>query len=67
MSAKNTLWMCVALAAAILAAWLVVVLATPMKPAEAVFPGKNGKIAFVCEMHRDRSAEICTMKANGDN
>ena len=47
MSAKNTLWMCVALAAAILAACLVVVLGTPTKRAEAAFPGKNGKIAFV--------------------
>jgi hypothetical protein len=61
MSAKNTLWMCVALAAAIVAAWLVVVLGTPTKPAEAAFPGRNGKIAFVS------GSEIVTMNANGDN
>ena len=64
MSAKTTLWMCVALAAAILAAWLVVVLGTPTKPAEAAFPGNNGKIAFQCN---NPDQEICTMKANGDN
>jgi Tol biopolymer transport system component len=57
--------MCVALAAAILAAWLVVVLATPTKRAEAAFPGKNGKIAFMCV--RGGYSEICTMNANGDN
>jgi Tol biopolymer transport system component len=72
MSAKNTLWMCVALAAAIVAAFLVVVLATPTKPAEAAFPGRNGKIAFVrkaCEGPRSchGAPEIFTMKANGDN
>jgi Tol biopolymer transport system component len=65
MAAKNTLWMYVALAAAILAAWLVVVLATPTKPAEAAFPGKNGKIAFVSRL--DSGREILTMKPNGDN
>jgi hypothetical protein len=43
MTAKYTLWMCVALAAATLAVWLVVVLATPTKPAEAAFPGQNGR------------------------
>jgi TolB protein len=64
MLAKHTLWMCVALAAAILAAFLVVVLATPTKPAEAAFPGQNGKIAFVSDLG-DR--EILTMNANGDN
>ena len=61
MSAKTTLWMCVALAAAILAAFLMVVLGTPTKRAEAAFPGKNGKIAFVS------GSEIVTMNANGDN
>ena len=66
MRAKTTLWMCVALAAGILAAWLVVVLGTPTKPAEAAFPGKNGKIAFVSGFG-DRDSEIGTMKANGDN
>jgi Tol biopolymer transport system component len=73
MRAKHTLWMCVALAAAIVAAFLVVVLGTPTKRAEAAFPGKNGKIAFEkdpngpgCEpLYCD--AEIVTMKANGDN
>jgi TolB protein len=64
MAAKNTLWMCVALAAAILAAFLVVVLATPTKRAEAAFPGRNGKIAFQCN---DGDPEICTVNANGDN
>jgi TolB protein len=56
--------MCVALAAGILAAWLVVVLGTPTKRAEAAFPGNNGKIAFVrgcCPL------DIFTMKPNGDN
>jgi Tol biopolymer transport system component len=58
--------MCVALAAAVLAAFLVVVLGTPTKPAEAAFPGKNGKIVF--ESHPDLSnSEIVTMNANGDN
>jgi Tol biopolymer transport system component len=56
--------MCVALAAGILAAFLVVVLGTPTKPAEAAFPGNNGKIAFQCN---NPDQEICTMKANGDN
>jgi hypothetical protein len=65
MAAKTTLWMCVALAAAIVAVWLVVVLATPTKPAEAAFPGNNGKIAFMCSHGED--LEICTMKPNGDN
>ena len=65
MTAKTTLWMCVALAAAILAAWLMVVLATPTKRAEAAFPGNNGKIVFVRE--NDRDTDIVTMKANGDN
>jgi Tol biopolymer transport system component len=65
MSAKNTLWMCVALAAAILAAFLVVVLGTPTKPAEAAFPGKNGKIVF--RVHDRNDWEIWTMTANGDN
>jgi hypothetical protein len=66
MSAKTTLWMCVALAAAIVAAFLVVVLGTPTKRAEAAFPGNNGKIAFVSRVsHTD--TEIVTMKANGDN
>jgi len=67
MSAKTTLWMCVALAAAILAAFLVVVLVTPTKPAEAAFPGNNGKIAFVSNPGGSRPPEIVTMKANGDN
>jgi Tol biopolymer transport system component len=58
--------MCVALAAAIVAAWLVVVLATPTKPAEAAFPGKNGKIVFVIQPGGFDS-EIVTMKPNGDN
>jgi Tol biopolymer transport system component len=66
MSAKTTLWMCVALAAGIVAAWLMVVLATPVKPAEAAFPGKNGKIAFTSRLDCCDS-EIFTMKANGDN
>jgi TolB protein len=57
--------MCVALAAGILAAWLVVVLGTPTKRAEAAFPGNNGKIAFVSELNR--GPEIVTMKPNGDN
>ena len=66
MTAKTTLWMCVALAAGILAAWLVVVLGTPTKRAEAAFPGKNGKIVF--ESHPDLdNSEIVTMNANGDN
>jgi Tol biopolymer transport system component len=56
--------MCVALAAAILAAFLVVVLGTPTKPAEAAFPGTNGKIAFVSHAG---DPEILTMNANGDN
>ena len=60
MSAKTTLWMCVALAAATLAAWVVVVLATPTKRAEAASSGNNGKLAFVS------GSEIVTMKANGD-
>jgi Tol biopolymer transport system component len=42
----------------------VVVLGTPTKPAEAAFPGNNGKIAFQCN---NPDQEICTMKANGDN
>jgi TolB protein len=60
--------MCVALAAGILAALLVVVLGTPTKRAEAAFPGKNGKIAFVngCGPACNK-AEIATMKPNGDN
>jgi hypothetical protein len=41
MLAKHTLWMSVALAAGILAAWLVVVLVTPTKRAEAAFPGSG--------------------------
>jgi Tol biopolymer transport system component len=53
--------MCVALAAGIVAAFLVVVLATPTKRAEAAFPGNNGKIAFV------KGSEIATIEANGDN
>jgi Tol biopolymer transport system component len=66
MTAKTTLWMSVALAAAIVAAFLVVVLGTPTKRAEAAFPGNNGKIAFVSRVsHTD--TEIVTMKANGDN
>jgi Tol biopolymer transport system component len=68
MAAKRTLWMCVALAAAILAAFLVVVLGTPTKPAEAAFPGNNGKIAFVSNLGPSVSdSEIVTMNANGDN
>jgi tol-pal system beta propeller repeat protein TolB len=68
MSAKNTLWMCVALAAAILAAFLVVVLGTPTKPAEAAFPGRNGKIVFVSQLGGpNHDFDILTMKANGDN
>ena len=66
MSAKNTLWMSMALAAGIVAAWLVVVLATPTKPAEAAFPGNNGKIVFVSQ-RGGSDAEIVTIKANGDN
>jgi Tol biopolymer transport system component len=65
-SAKNTLWMCVALAAGILAAFLVVVLGTPTKPAEAAFPGKNGKIAFDSQLGGSDS-EIFTMNANGND
>jgi len=67
MLAKNTLWMCVALAAAIVAAFLVVVLATPTKRAEAAFPGRNGKIAFVSPGPNIGRQKIYTMKANGDN
>jgi Tol biopolymer transport system component len=67
MSAKNTLWMCVALAAGILAAFLVVVLGTPTKPAEAAFPGNNGKIVFVNTGPNVGYPQIYTMKANGDN
>jgi Tol biopolymer transport system component len=65
MSAKTTLWMCVALAAGIVAAWLVVVLATPTKPAEAAFPSNNGKIVFYRWLNSH--TEIFTMKPNGDN
>ena len=64
MAAKTTLWMCVALAAGIVAAFLVVVLGTPTKPAEAAFPGKNGKIVFESGISNE---EIFTIKANGDN
>jgi Tol biopolymer transport system component len=64
--AKNTLWMCVALAAGILAAWLMVVLAKPTKRAEAAFPGNNGKIAFMSSPESSDS-EIVTMKPNGDD
>jgi TolB protein len=67
MSAKHTLWMCVALAAGIVAAFLVVVLATPTKRAEAAFPGTNGKIAFVSPGPNVGYPQIWTMKANGDN
>jgi Tol biopolymer transport system component len=67
MSAKTTLWMCVALAAAIVAAFLVVVLGTPTKPAEAAFPGRNGKIAFVSPGPNFGPQKIYTMKPNGDN
>jgi TolB protein len=67
MVAKNTLWMCVALAAGILAAFLVVVLGTPIKPAEAAFPGNNGKIVFVNTGPNVGYPQIYTMKANGDN
>jgi Tol biopolymer transport system component len=68
MVAKNTLWMCVALAAGILAAFLVVVLGTPTKPAEAAFPGRNGKIVFVSQLGGpNHDFDILTMKANGDN
>jgi TolB protein len=66
MTAKTTLLMYVALAAAILAACLVLLLATPTKRAEAAFPGKNGKIAFQSN-RGDRAPEIVTMNANGDN
>jgi Tol biopolymer transport system component len=66
MVAKNTLWMCVALAAGILAAFLVVVLGTPIKPAEAAFPGNNGKIVFQSRLS-GHDSEIVTMNANGDN
>ena len=57
--------MCVALAAGIVAAWLVVVLGTPTKRAEAAFPGNNGKIVFSRWLHSH--TEIFTMKPNGDN
>jgi Tol biopolymer transport system component len=68
MTAKNTLWMSVALAAGIVAAFLVVVVATPTKPAEAAFPGNNGKIVFVNLFGPGPDDdEIVTMKANGDN
>jgi len=67
MRAKNTLWMCVASAAAILAAFLVVVLATPTKPAEAAFPGKNGKIAYAATNIHGVYSQIFTINANGDN
>jgi Tol biopolymer transport system component len=59
--------MCVALAAAIVAAFLVVVLGTPTKPAEAAFPGRNGKIAFVSPGPNFGPQKIYTMKPNGDN
>jgi TolB protein len=67
MTAKTTLWMSVALAAAIVAAFLVVVLGTPTKPAEAAFPGNNGKIVFVNTGPNVGYPQIYTMKANGDN
>jgi Tol biopolymer transport system component len=67
MRAKTTLWMCVALAAGIAAAWLVVVLGTPTKRAEAAFPGNNGKIAFYSCRGRACDSEILTVKANGES
>src|SRR5215217_4660359 len=38
---------------------LMLTIVVMVEPAGAAFPGKNGKIAFVC------SAEICTMNPNG--
>ena len=46
-----------AVVAAVVAIWL------GGKPAEAAFPGKNGRIAFVSD--RDGDTEIYSMNSNG--
>lgn len=66
----NTLGMYAALVAAILTASLVVLLATALKPAEAAFPGQNGKIVFAKENVQDCyygecSYEIFTINPEG--
>jgi dipeptidyl aminopeptidase/acylaminoacyl peptidase len=65
----NTLSIYVALTVTILAA-CILVLATTVEPAEAAFPGANGKIAFAKENAQDCyygycSYEIYTINANG--
>jgi Tol biopolymer transport system component len=59
----NTLRMHAALAAAISAACLMVLLTTTVKPAEAAFPGTNGKIAF--RHGTTTSSHIFVVKPNG--
>lgn len=51
--------------AVILALLFGVALVTPVKPAQAAFPGYNGKIAF--QSYRDGNSEIYAMNPNGTN
>jgi Tol biopolymer transport system component len=55
----------VVLVVAVLLAACLLALVEMTKPAEAAFPGVNGKIAFVSD--RDGNSEIYTMNADGSN
>lgn len=49
--------------AAVVLATILLLLIVATKPAEAAFPGRNGKIVF--ESNRDGNSEIYTMQADG--
>jgi TolB protein len=74
MRTPSTLRMYAALVAAISTACLMALLATAVKPAEAAFPGQNGKIAFTHYYRTDcgyygcgSDSDIYTVKQNGSS
>ena len=65
MTSSSKFFRVVVVVGAVMLAALLVALVATQKPAQAAFPGKNGKIAFVST--RDGNEEIYVMEADGTN